>query len=93
MSDTFFDLQRDGATMLGAMAVEVVDPVASYARLMERLPVGSTLRILPDCGHALPQEAVLVRRQEPRPEHGAERALAEEQSAPAELVVAAGKPL
>ncbi len=31
------DLQRDGATTLGAMAVEVVDPVASYARLMQRL--------------------------------------------------------
>ena len=31
------DLQRDGATTLGAMQVEVVDPVASYARLMQRL--------------------------------------------------------
>ena len=31
------DLQHDGATTLGAMAVEVVDPVASYARLMQQL--------------------------------------------------------
>jgi phosphoglucomutase len=31
------DLQRDGTSAIGAMAVEVVDPVASYARLMERL--------------------------------------------------------
>ena len=31
------DLQRDGATTLGAMQVEVVDPVASYARLMQQL--------------------------------------------------------
>lgn len=34
-----------------------VTPPSGAARLMERLPVGSTLRILPDCGHALPQEA------------------------------------
>jgi phosphoglucomutase len=31
------DLQRDATTTLGPMAVEVVDPVASYARLMQRL--------------------------------------------------------
>jgi len=31
------DLQRDGETTLGAMRVEVVDPVHSYARLMQRL--------------------------------------------------------
>jgi phosphoglucomutase len=31
------DLQRDGETTLGAMQVEVVDPVASYARLMQQL--------------------------------------------------------
>ena len=31
------DLQRDGATTLGAMRIEVVDPVASYARLMQQL--------------------------------------------------------
>jgi phosphoglucomutase len=31
------DLQRDGETMLGAMRIEVVDPVASYARLMQQL--------------------------------------------------------
>jgi phosphoglucomutase len=31
------DLQRDGQSLLGAMCVEVVDPVASYARLMQRL--------------------------------------------------------
>lgn len=31
------DLQRDGGTTLGPMAVEVVDPVTSYARLMQQL--------------------------------------------------------
>ena len=31
------DLQREGDTPLGAMRVEVVDPVASYAALMQRL--------------------------------------------------------
>ena len=31
------DLQRDGTTTLGAMRIEVVDPVASYARLMQQL--------------------------------------------------------
>jgi phosphoglucomutase len=31
------DLQRLGPTRLGDMAVEIVDPVASYARLMQRL--------------------------------------------------------
>ena len=31
------DLQRDGETTLGAMHIEVVDPVASYARLMQQL--------------------------------------------------------
>ena len=31
------DLQRDGETTLGAMRIEVVDPVASYARLMQQL--------------------------------------------------------
>jgi len=31
------DLQRDGDTTLGAMRIEVVDPVASYARLMQQL--------------------------------------------------------
>ncbi|MGL6111453.1 MAG: alpha-D-glucose phosphate-specific phosphoglucomutase [Rubrivivax sp.] len=31
------DLQRLGTTMLGAMQVEIIDPVASYARLMQRL--------------------------------------------------------
>ncbi|MBN8509713.1 MAG: alpha-D-glucose phosphate-specific phosphoglucomutase [Burkholderiales bacterium] len=40
------DLQRDGATMLGAMAVEVVDPVASYARLMQQLFDFERLRAL-----------------------------------------------
>ena len=40
------DLQRDGATTLGAMAVEVVDPVASYARLMQQLFDFDRLRAL-----------------------------------------------
>ena len=31
------DLQRDGETTLGAMRIEVVDPVGSYARLMQQL--------------------------------------------------------
>jgi len=31
------DLQRDGETTLGAMRIEVLDPVASYARLMQQL--------------------------------------------------------
>jgi phosphoglucomutase len=31
------DLQRLGTTMLGKMQVDIVDPVASYARLMQRL--------------------------------------------------------
>ena len=31
------DLQRDGQSRLGAMRIEVVDPVASYAQLMQRL--------------------------------------------------------
>jgi phosphoglucomutase len=31
------DLQREGQTLLGAMRIEVVDPVASYAALMQRL--------------------------------------------------------
>lgn len=31
------DLQRTGPTMLGAMHIEVVDPVASYAALMQQL--------------------------------------------------------
>ena len=31
------DLRRDGETTLGAMRIEVVDPVASYARLMQQL--------------------------------------------------------
>ena len=31
------DLQRDGETTLGAMHIEIVDPVASYARLMQQL--------------------------------------------------------
>jgi phosphoglucomutase len=31
------DLQRDGQTLLGAMHIEVLDPVASYAALMQRL--------------------------------------------------------
>jgi phosphoglucomutase len=31
------DLQRDGETTLAAMRVDIVDPVASYARLMEKL--------------------------------------------------------
>src|SRR5574337_2172704 len=31
------DLDRMGLAMLGAMAIEVVDPVESYARLMQRL--------------------------------------------------------
>ena len=31
------DLTRDGETLLGALRIEVVDPVASYARLMQRL--------------------------------------------------------
>jgi phosphoglucomutase len=31
------DLQRDGQSLLGAMRVEVVDPVASYAALMQQL--------------------------------------------------------
>jgi phosphoglucomutase len=31
------DLERDGETTLGAMRIEVVDPVASYARLMQQL--------------------------------------------------------
>jgi phosphoglucomutase len=31
------DLRRIGTTQLGAMAIEVVDPVADYAALMERL--------------------------------------------------------
>jgi len=31
------DLQRGGESLLGAMRIEVVDPVASYARLMQQL--------------------------------------------------------
>jgi phosphoglucomutase len=31
------DLQREGESALGAMRIEVVDPVASYARLMQQL--------------------------------------------------------
>src|SRR5512147_671559 len=40
------DLQRDGATTLATMAVEVVDPVASYARLMQQLFDFERLRAL-----------------------------------------------
>lgn len=40
------DLGRIGAAALGAMAIEVVDPVASYARLMQRLFDFDRLRAL-----------------------------------------------
>jgi phosphoglucomutase len=40
------DLQRDGDFVLGAMRVEVVDPVASYARLMQQLFDFDRLRAL-----------------------------------------------
>lgn len=40
------DLRRDGETLLGAMRVEVVDPVASYSRLMQRLFDFDRLRAL-----------------------------------------------
>ncbi len=40
------DLQRDGECTLGAMRIEVVDPVASYARLMQRLFDFERLRAL-----------------------------------------------
>jgi phosphoglucomutase len=40
------DLQRDGESTLGAMRVEVVDPVASYARLMQQLFDFERIRVL-----------------------------------------------
>ena len=40
------DLQRMGETALGAMRIEVVDPVASYARLMQQLFDFERLRAL-----------------------------------------------
>jgi phosphoglucomutase len=40
------DLQRLGTTMLGAMQVEIIDPVASYARLMQRLFDFERIRVL-----------------------------------------------
>ena len=46
VESTDIDLQRDGSTTLGAMAVEVVDPVASYARLMQQLFDFERLRAL-----------------------------------------------
>jgi len=44
------DLDRQGETQLGAMAVEVIDPVADYARLMERLFDFGRIRALFDSG-------------------------------------------
>ena len=44
--DVDVDLGRIGAATLGAMAIEIVDPVASYARLMQRLFDFDRLRAL-----------------------------------------------
>lgn len=44
--DVNVDLGRVGATTLGAMTIEIVDPVASYARLMQRLFDFDRLRAL-----------------------------------------------
>ncbi|MBS0593401.1 MAG: alpha-D-glucose phosphate-specific phosphoglucomutase [Proteobacteria bacterium] len=44
--DVDVDLGRVGATTLGAMTIEIVDPVASYARLMQRLFDFDRLRAL-----------------------------------------------
>jgi phosphoglucomutase len=55
------DLRRDGPAQLGAMHIEVVDPVASYARLMQQLfdferiraLLGGGFRICFDAMHAI----------------------------------------
>ncbi len=52
------DIDREGASLLGAMAVEVVDPVCAYADLMETLFDFAAIRRMAKAGFTLSFDAM-----------------------------------